>query len=226
MLTAVIEQILDHARQQGWVTEPETKRLLALAGLDVPRFEWVRDEGAAAAAAADIGYPVVVKVVSAAIVHKSDAGGVVTGIQDAHALQAAFRRFARLDGFDGMLIEETLTGIELILGAQIDLQFGPVILLGMGGTGVEIYQDTALRLAPLESRDVVAMLAALKARPLLDGYRGAEPIDRNRLVRTVVGFSKLVMALADRITSVDINPLICSARCCTVADARIMLAAD
>ena len=114
-------------------------------------------------------------------------------------------------------------GIELILGAKIDFQFGPMILLGMGGTGVEIYQDVALRMAPLSGKDVDAMIGGLKAHRLLEGYRGAEKVDREKLTETILAFSTMVMELAEQIESIDINPLLCSSRQCVVADARIIL---
>lgn len=122
-----------------------------------------------------------------------------------------------------MIVEEMASGIELILGAKIDFQFGPMILLGMGGTGVEIYQDVALRMAPLSIKDAHAMIGGLKARRLLEGYRGAENVDREKLTDTILSFSSLVVQLEGRIESIDVNPLLCSSRRCVVADARIVL---
>jgi acyl-CoA synthetase (NDP forming) len=114
-------------------------------------------------------------------------------------------------------------GIELIVGAKIDDQFGPVILMGLGGTGVEIYQDVAIRMAPLVQPDVKSMIDSLKGRRLLDGYRGADAVDRTKLTRTLLNFSKLVMEIQDQIESIDLNPVLCSAQACVVADARIIL---
>ena len=216
-------RIVEAARADGWVLEPDAKRLFRLAGFDVPRFTVARTPGEADRFAREIGYPVVAKVVSPRILHKSDVGGVVVGIADAGRLEEVFRRFQGMEGFVGMIVEETVSGIELILGAKIDFQFGPMILLGMGGTGVEIYQDVALRMAPLSGKDVHAMIAGLKARRLLDGYRGAEKVDREKLTETVLAFAAMVMELQERIASIDINPLLCSSRRCVVADARILL---
>ncbi len=114
-------------------------------------------------------------------------------------------------------------GVELIVGAKIDHQFGPVVLLGMGGIGVEIYKDSAIRMAPLAQRDVLSMVGALKARKLLEGYRGSRPIHMGELTRTLMVFSDLLMGLEDRIESIDLNPVICTPEKCVVADARIML---
>jgi acyl-CoA synthetase (NDP forming) len=220
---AEMRLIIEAARADGWVLEPDAKRLFRLAGFDVPRLTLARTPEEANRFAREIGYPVVAKVVSPRVLHKSDVGGVVVGIADAGRLEEVFRRFQGMEGFVGMIVEETVSGIELILGAKIDFQFGPMILLGMGGTGVEIYQDVALRMAPLSGKDVRAMIAGLKARRLLDGYRGAEKVDREKLTETVLAFAAVVMELQEWIASIDINPLLCSSRRCTVADARILL---
>jgi len=224
MLTAQMLSILENARAAGWIPEPEAKRLLALAGVDVPDFSLAATPLEARAAADRIGYPVVAKVVSAAIVHKSDVGGVVVGIEDAARLEAAFDRFSALEGFAGMLVEEKLSGRELIVGAKVDVQFGPVILLGIGGIGVEIYRDTVIRMAPLKAKDVPAMVAGLKGTALLNGFRGAEPINIPELTRLMLAFSELVVDLDDAIASIDLNPVKCTGTRCVVADARIMLA--
>ncbi len=220
---AEARRIIAAARSGGWVLEPEAKRLFGLAGFDLPRFALARTAEEALRFAGEIGYPVAAKVISPRILHKSDAGGVAVGIPAAGGLEEAFRRFRKLDGFAGMLVEEMVSGVELILGAKIDVQFGPMVLLGMGGTGVEIYQDIALRMAPLAERDAAAMIAALRARRLLDGYRGAEAVNREKLIATILAFSAVAMDLEGLIASIDINPLICSARRCVVADARIIL---
>ena len=216
-------RIIDAARPDGWVLEPDAKRLFRLAGFDVPRFMLARTPEEAVRFAREIGYPVVAKVVSPRILHKSDVGGVAVGIADAGRLEEVFRRFQGMEGFLGVIVEEIVSGVELILGAKIDFQFGPMILLGMGGIGVEIYQDIALRMAPLAGKDVRAMIGELKARRLLEGYRGAEKVDREKLTETILAFSSVVMDLQGRIESIDINPLLCSSRRCVVADARIIL---
>ncbi len=164
-------------------------------------------------------------MVSPRVIHKSDVGGVIVNIGSDEELGAAFSRFSALDGLTACYVEEMLSGgIELIVGATIDYQFGPVILLGLGGTSVEIYKDTALRLAPLSPKDVLSMVAQLKAHPLLEGYRGAEPVDMGELTRVSVLFSNLVMEMEGQIESIDLNPVLCKGSRCTIADARIMLA--
>lgn len=218
-----IHRIIEAARADGWVLEPDAKRIFAIAGFDVPRFTAARTPEEAIRFAGEIGYPVVAKVISPRILHKSDVGGVAVGIANAGGLADVFRRFQGLEGFLGMIVEEMVSGIELILGAKIDFQFGPMILLGMGGTGVEIYKDVALRMAPISEKDALAMIEGLKAHQLLTGYRGAERVDLKMLTATLLSFASLVMELGEGIESIDINPLLCSSRHCFVADARIIL---
>ncbi len=223
MLNDKIRTILASARETGWVLEPEAKRLLALAGLKVPRFTLATTPEEALQFATEIGYPLAAKVVSPKILHKSDVAGVAVGIESEEILEGAFHRFSALEGFSGMLVEEMVSGLELIIGAKIDYQFGPVILLGMGGTGVEIYKDATMRMAPLKESDVRSMITGLKAHQLLEGFRGRPPIGMEALTRTLLDFSDLVMDVSDKIESADLNPVMCTADACIVADARILL---
>jgi hypothetical protein len=108
----------------------------------------------------------------------------------------------------------------------VDGQFGPVVLLGIGGTSVEIYKDTAVRMAPITERDVADMVDSLKGRALVQGYRGGTVVSMDRLSRLLVSFSHMVMDLEGQIASIDLNPVIASENACVIADARIMLAAD
>lgn len=225
VLNKRIKDILDASRELGWVLEPEAKRLFSRARLKVPKSRWTREPAQAIGFARRIGYPVVAKVVSPKVLHKSEAGGVVLGIDGDEALGSAFERLSRIEGFAGVLVEESVAGLELIVGAKVDYQFGPVILLGLGGTGVEIYRDTSLRMAPLKQRDVEAMVQGLKAHQLLEGYRGSEPINLPELTGLLVRFSRLVMALEGLVESIDLNPVMCTPERCVIADARIMLRA-
>jgi len=226
MLNQSIADILAASKKQGWVMEPDAKRLLAEVQISVPRFSWATRVEDAVGYAEKIGYPVVAKVVSPAILHKSDQNGVAVGIGSERQLKKVYKRFSRLDGFAGMLVEETLTGVELIIGSKIDHQFGPVILLGIGGTGVEIFRDVSVRMAPLKEKDVASMIKGLKAHQLIEGYRGAPAVDLKKLAHTLLAFSDLAMALAESVESIDLNPVMCSSKSCIVADARIMLNPD
>ena len=223
MLTEEMGKILSASREIGWVLEPQAKRLFSLAGLDVPRFIWAGQLEEALRFAKEIGYPVVGKIVSPKVIHKSERNGVEVGIDNEEKLRQAFRRFSQIEGFSGMMVEEMLTGMEFIVGAKIDFQFGPVILFGIGGVWVEIYRDVILRMAPLSERDIDSMMRCLKGRRLLEGYRGTEPVDPKALNHLLRTFSDLVMELKEDIESIDLNPVIYSSNRCVVADARIMV---
>ncbi len=223
MLKNEIREILDDSRETGWVLEPDAKRLLSIAGIDVPRFAWAKSSDEAVDFARKTGYPVVAKVVSPRALHKTEFGGVIVGVKSDAELKAAFGALSRIEGFEGVLVDEMLSGVELIVGAKNDAQFGPVILLGVGGVSVELYKDTSIRMAPLAEKDVGSMVRCLKAHELLEGFRGREPVNLELLTKLLMGFSELVMEIADQIESIDLNPVICSSRRCAVADARIML---
>lgn len=224
MVKKEIQDIFDSSQKAGWVLEPEAKKLLQLAGIPVPRYGWARNKQEAETIAAELGFPVAAKVVSPAVVHKTEVHGVALGINTKKELLDFYQKMSSLPEFSGILIEEMITGEELIVGATIDYQFGPVILLGIGGTAVEIYKDVALRMAPLSQEDIHSMLQELKGGKLLSGYRGKEPINFSALTEALLSFSTLLMKIAPSIESIDLNPLLCNAQGCLVADARIMLA--
>jgi len=223
MLKKELKGILEKSRQWGWVLEPDAQKIFSLYGFKTPRHDVAVTPGEAVAIAKKIGYPVVAKIVSPAIVHKSDVKGVVVGIRDDQTLVQTLERLSRLEGFAGMLIAEMVKGLELIIGAKNDFQFGPMILLGMGGVGVEIYKDVALRMAPLKICDAGRMIEALAARKLLSGYRGAEPVNLDALQKTLIKFSKLMIELQDVVESIDLNPVMCTAKSCIIVDSRIIL---
>jgi acetate---CoA ligase (ADP-forming) subunit beta len=223
MLSEKMVAILSESKKSGWVLEPEAKRFFSMAGLDVPKFIWARNEEEATQFADRVGYPVVAKVVSPRVIHKTEKKGVAVGIDHRETLIEAFHRFRRIEGFHGVLVEETLSGVEIIVGAKVDDQFGPVVLLGMGGTGVEIYEDVVLRMAPLRQEDVESMMRCLKAHKVLEGYRGSAPVNSKELTRLLMTFSDLAMDLEEWIESIDLNPVFCSPERCIIGDARIML---
>jgi succinyl-CoA synthetase beta subunit len=223
MLKKEIPAVLDASRSNGWVLEPESKGILRSYGIGVPRSTWAVNPEDALRFARENGFPVVAKVVSPRILHKSDVGGVVAGIDNDEWLRNTFHVFSQMEAFAGMLVEEMVSGMELMIGAKVDEQFGPVILFGMGGTAVEIYRDTVLRMAPLKEQDVASMIKNLKAHRLLEGYRGSRPVNRKALTKTILSFSDLVMDIHESIEFIDLNPVLCSPEECMVADARIML---
>lgn len=223
MLSETAAAILEESKKYGWVLEPEAKRLFSDAGFDVPDFQWVLTEDEAVAAGERIGWPVVAKIVSPDIIHKSEAGGVAVGIDSPEAMREVFGRFSKIEGFEGVLVEEMLPGIELIIGGKIDEQFGPVVLAGIGGVGVEIYKDTAIRMAPITEKDVDPMLDDITASSILRGYRGSKGVNMEKLKKLIAGFSNLLVEVSDVVESVDLNPVLCTEERCVIADARIIL---
>ncbi|MGD9212784.1 MAG: acetate--CoA ligase family protein [Desulfobacteraceae bacterium] len=223
MLNPEIRKIIEASRNAGWIVEPKAKRILQLSGIKIAPYGVAADLNEAEEQAAKLGFPLAAKVVSLKIMHKSDMGGVVLGIKDSTQLSQVLSEFQKMEGFQAMHLEPMAKGVELIIGAKNDFQFGPVILLGMGGTGVEIYQDVALRMAPITSKDVHSMLNCLKARKTLEGYRGTPPINIDELVDLLLKFSDMTMTLQENFESIDLNPVLCGPDGCTIVDARIIL---
>jgi acetyl-CoA synthetase (ADP-forming) len=200
----------------GLLTEPETKRLLAVAGIRVTREAVATSVEDAVRAAADTGFPVVLKAVARGLVHKSDIGAVQLGLADAAAVAAAWKtirdavdRHAPTAAFEGCVVQELAAGgIELILGAQYDPVFGPVVLVGGGGVQVELAKDVALGIAPVSTVTAHRMLDRLRIRPLLAGYRGRAAGDVDAIADAIVRLSWLAHDLGPRLAELDVNPLL------------------
>jgi acetate---CoA ligase (ADP-forming) len=192
--------------------------LLAAHGLTPPRSATAPTPEAAAARAADIGFPVALKIVSSDISHKTEAGGVAVGLADEAAVLAAARAMqagvaAQRPGtrIDGFLIQEMVSGLEYIVGARSDPLYGPFLVLGLGGVTVEVLNDTAVALLPVEEPDVRAMLAALRSAPLLGEFRGRPARDVDALVRAVLGLSRLFLDHREFLSDIEVNPLMIGA---------------
>jgi acetate---CoA ligase (ADP-forming) subunit beta len=226
MLSLRIKQILESARPAGWVLEPLAKEILADRELAVPKSVLTASADTAAQFLADTNGPVVIKAVSPFILHKTEHNAVVIGIEDPDILAAQMTRLLTLDGCDQVLVEEMVSGIEVLVGAKNDLQFGPVVVLGLGGTSVEIFNDTAIRMAPVTPADVTSMVHSLSARPIFEGFRGRPGVNMAALTRMVAAFSHLVMDLEPFFESIDLNPVICTPGQCVAADVRILLLPD
>ena len=196
---------------------------MQLAGLDIPDFVLTDSLKEAESFLKSSGGAVAAKAVSEKILHKTEHKAVVTGIDSVEILEKEMNRLLKLDGCESVLVEEMVYGPELIVGAKVDFQFGPVVVFGLGGTSVEIYNDTAIRMAPLKPGDVRSMIDSLKAKALLFGYRGQQGVNMDTLIHTLVTFSHLIMDIEDSMESVDLNPVICTKERCVVADARIVL---
>jgi len=223
MLNNKYKDIIENSRDSGWLLEPDAKALMQLQGLDIPDFVLTRSFETADRFLTDADGPVVAKAVSRKILHKTEHHAVVTGISSSDQLKHEMERLKKLPGCEAILVEQMISGLELIIGAKNDFQFGPVIVFGIGGTAVEIYNDTSIRMAPLKPNDVLSMVDSLKAKEMISGYRGKDGINLTVLTQMMVQFSDLIMELENDIESMDLNPVICTRDRCVIADARIML---
>jgi len=222
-----------HDLPRGLLNEAETKRLLAAAGVPVTREQVARDAEAAVRIARDIGFPVVLKAQARALSHKSDAGGVVLDLTSEDEVRRAFGDIAnRVRSHAGLELEACVVqemvkaDAELIVGSRWDSQFGPMLLLGIGGTLVELLQDVRLVPAPITAATAASVLRSLKLAPLLQGYRGRRPVDIDAAATTIARISQLVANLGPRLVEFDANPLLISQHRAVVADARAVLAAS
>ena len=213
----------------GQVPLDRARQILAAAGIRYNRSATAASAEDAARLAPEVGWPMVVKVVSPDVVHKSDVGGVVLGVADEGELQEACRRIsedvtravegARIEGFT---LEEQVSGTEIIVGMSHDPVFGPLMMVGLGGIFVEVFGDVSFRLAPLTHRDALQMISELACRKLLDGARGRPVLDRHELAEILVRVSNLVEA-TPAIAELDVNPLVITADGLVAIDARVVV---
>jgi succinyl-CoA synthetase beta subunit len=189
--------------------------LLGARGLTLPKSALASSPDDAAAQAGRIGFPVAVKIVSAAASHKTEVGGVALGLRDAAAVRAAAESMAkRLAAHDprapveGFLVQEMVDGLEMILGVREDPQFGPFMLVGLGGVMVEVMRDVAIRLLPIDEATARDMLGSLRGAPLLAPFRGRPARDTDAVVRAMVGLSRLFSDHRAWLSDLEINPLI------------------
>jgi len=208
--------------------EAAAKAALQRYGIRTPRAVVCATRQAALAAFATLPAPVVVKVLNPAIVHKTDVGGVFLNVRTEAELTAALDAIDRIPAptRSHYLIEETARpGVELIVGGLNDVSFGPTVMVGMGGVLAQAIKDTTLRLAPLGRDDALEMLGSLKSAAVLDGWRGAPPVDKAALADAIVGVGQM-MAEHPEIAELDINPLRASPDGCVALDAVVVLARD
>jgi acyl-CoA synthetase (NDP forming) len=213
----------------------EAMEIISRYGASVVPSRLVADEDAAVAAALELGFPAVLKVVSADISHKSDFGGVQLNLRGEDGVRAAWREMmdavaerapdARIDG---ALVQPMLRGgRDLIVGSRLDRNFGHVVLVGMGGVFVEILRDTSMRVAPFGADAALEMVRQLRAFPMLAGIRGEPPADVDALVDTILAVCRLVSDVPE-ITELDLNPVrvLDAGKGCQVLDARMSVAVD
>ena len=212
------------------ITEELSKSILKSYGVKVPPFALVTSAEEAAKQAKKIGFPLVMKVVSPQILHKTDVGGVKVGLDNINDVKKTFKdmygRLSKKKGVDvkGILLEKMVPkGVELIVGIQNDPQFGPVIMVGLGGIMTEIMKDVSFRMLPITTSDAKSMLNELKGSAVLKGFRGSEAIDLNMVSKMLVQIGKLGVDNADHINSIDFNPVIVYPKSHYVVDAKIIL---
>lgn len=229
------EAIIAAARgeRRSALDELTGKKLLACYGVQVPKSVLVNQAREVPAALSKLRLPVVVKVMSPDILHKSDAGGVKVGLTSVAAVKLAIRaiaaapeiRRARIEGF---LIEEMApAGYEVVVGAVKDPQFGPLVMVGLGGIFVEVLADVAFRICPISLLDAQDMLAELKSAAVLKGARNKTPVSQEAIIDVLLkvgGSNGLLMRHAADISEADINPLIVSSKGAVAVDARFILA--
>jgi acetyltransferase len=226
-------QILQVARQSGRtiLTEYESKQLLAAYGIPTVETRIAASESEAVRAADEIGYPVVVKIHSKTVTHKTDVGGVRLNIRDEAAVRGAYQAIKTAvdsrvgpEHFQGVTVQPmvSLEGYELILGSSVDPQFGPVMLFGLGGSLVEVFRDRALAIPPLNTTLARRMMERTKIYAALKGVRGREPVDLAALDRLLVRFSRLIIEQR-WIKELDINPLLASSDRLLALDARVLV---
>lgn len=212
------------------ITEELSKSILKDYDISVPPYALVTSEAEAAREAKKIGFPLVMKIVSPQILHKTDVGGVKVGI---NSVAEARKTFAEMHGklsrkrgveVKGVLLEKMVPkGIELIVGIQNDPQFGPVIMAGLGGIMTEIMKDVAFRMLPITTTDARSMLDELKGSALFGGFRGSKPINMKMLSKMLVQIGKIGVDNADYINSIDFNPVVVYPDSYNVVDAKIIL---
>jgi acyl-CoA synthetase (NDP forming) len=227
--------IIQTARQQGRtvLSEIEAKQLLSDAGIPVIETRLAKTADEAANVAAELSYPVAIKVVSPQITHKSDAGGVKLGLGDAEGVRAAFNTIissakaydpkAQIEGVAVQRMAEP--GVEVIVGMTTDPQFGPVLMFGLGGVLVEVLKDVAFRIVPLTERDAREMLHDIQGYPILEGHRGQPGADIAALESLIMKLSAFVEQRPE-IVELDLNPVFAYPDGAVAVDARIVLAAE
>lgn len=227
-----VKKIFDETIQTDHkvITEELSKSILKTYGISVPDYELVKSPNEAIKAAKTLGFPLVMKVVSPQILHKTDVGGVKIGIDNVNDVKKTFNdmygRLSKKKGIKvkGILLEKMVPkGVELIVGLQNDPQFGPVIMVGMGGILTEVMRDVAFRMLPITTSDAKSMLAELKGSKLLKGFRGSKPIDINMISKALVRIGKLGVEHATHFDSIDFNPVVFYPKSYAVVDAKIIL---
>jgi acyl-CoA synthetase (NDP forming) len=227
---ATLEKTLKNAKGAA-LDEVASKKLLKAYGIPVSKEEIALDAAGAVRIAKKIGFPVVAKVVSADILHKSDIGGVVLNLQNPAEVKKAFnditarvKKLKNKPKLEGILIaQQVKADLELVVGASLDAEMGPVVLFGTGGVDIELMKDVALAGAPLDAADAKELIGRTKAGVKLKGYRGKPALHEASVVKAIVGLSNLMADAGTRIASIDVNPFLVNTRTGVAVDGLIVL---
>jgi acyl-CoA synthetase (NDP forming) len=224
----IISQVQHEERKV--LLETEAKTVCMEYAIPVTKFKLAQSKKEAIEFAKQLGYPVVLKIVSPDIIHKSDAGGVMINLRSIDEVQDAYRKIienARKYNSEakiaGVLVQEMAPqSTEVIVGAIKDPQFGQTLMFGLGGIFVELLKDVAFRIAPIKREDAEEMVKGVKAYPLLNGYRNMPPADTNAILNVLLNTSRLIMDFPE-IKELDLNPIMAYEKGVKTVDARIIL---
>jgi len=227
-LSEIITQALKEGRKI--LLEHEAKALCLEYGIPVTKFKVASSAEEAVKFAEEIGYPVVLKIVSPDVIHKFDVGGVILNLKSSEEVRNAYNQIienVKRNKPDAKILgvnvqEMAPPSTEIIVGAIKDPQFGPTIMFGLGGIFVEVLKDVTFRIAPITEGDAREMISEIKAYPILKGFRGAPPADIEAIVKILVNVSKLVMEHQE-IKELDLNPIMVYRSGAKTVDARIIL---
>jgi acetate---CoA ligase (ADP-forming) len=228
---AVLEKALKNANGAAALDEVASKKLLKAYGIPVSKEEIAQTAAEAVKIAKTIGFPVVAKVVSADILHKSDIGGVVLNLNSAAEVKKAYnditarvKKIKSKPKLEGILIaQQVKADLELVVGASLDAEMGPVVLFGTGGVDIELMKDVALAGAPLDEAEARQLIAKTKAGVKMKGYRGKPALHEASAVKALVGLSNLMADAGNRIASIDVNPFLINSKLGVAVDGLIVL---
>jgi len=228
----IVDEIIEKVRTENrkYLMEHEAKKICEAYGIPITKFKVAKNIKEAIKFANEIGYPVVFKIISPDIIHKTDVGGVILDIKNDEEAEKAYKQIiknvkkkapnARIHGI--FVQEMAPEGTEVIVGALKDPQFGPTLMFGLGGIFVEILKDVTFRIAPLTKDEAKEMIKEIRGYPLLKGYRGKPPADEEAIIDIILKVSKLVMDY-QQISQLDLNPIFVYEKGAKVIDARIIL---
>jgi len=231
MANEKVQKIFDdiYFSKEKVITEELAKQILSEYDVRVPKYALVTNAEEAQMQAEKVGFPLVAKIVSPEILHKTDVQGVKVGLQNQSDVKDAFNdiygRLSKQYKVKGLLLEKMATtgGAELIVGLQNDPQFGPVIMAGIGGIYTEVFRDVSFRVLPITKEDAISMIEDLKGNKILKGFRGAPPVNVNVLAEALVNIGKFGTEMASNYESIDFNPIIFYENDYIVVDAKIIL---